>query len=285
MMLVVALAAGGVFDLRLWWLLVPPPVVAGWLRSQRSTAAGRSGWPRQSAPSAVATSGRRGVVAGGTGADLGAAFGAGTQRLLSTEWPSPDRPDLRRHDCRPVSASQRHWRAELARRRRLHLSPLLPVIIAQLLVTALSSPVGVRLRWVLPPPCSQSCSRRSDPDTGVDLRERLTLLRGERRLLPVALIALGVAASLTVPLTISERADPRRTEAATGSAAILDPIEATLALQAIDPPIDLHEIRITDTADEASDRLTSATGARRHSRSTTVADGHPISFFVRSDDA
>jgi transglutaminase-like putative cysteine protease len=251
MMLVVALAAGDVFDLRLWWLLVPPAVVG---LAAFATLTRR--WPVRVASAVAAVAGATAVAvvaSGGTGADFAAAFGAGSQRLLSTEWPSPDRADLVGTIATGLGLATA-LAAELARSRRLHLSPLLPVLIAQLLVTALSSPAGVRLRWVLPLSVLAILFATLRPDTGVDLRGRLTLLRGERRLLPVALIALGVAAFLTVPLTISERADPRRTEEATRSAVILDPIEATLALQAIDPPIDLHEIRITETDDEASDR-------------------------------
>ena len=92
------------------------------------------------------------------------------------------------------------------------------------------------------------------PGTGVDLRERINLLRGERRLVPVAFVAITVAASVALPLALLGRADPRRTQEAIGSAAILDPIEATLALQAIDPPVDLHEVAVTDISSDAEGR-------------------------------
>ena len=193
------------------------------------------------------------IVSGGTGSDLGAAFGAGTQRLLSTDWPSPDRPDLLGIVATGLALATA-VAAELSRWQRLHLSPLIPVLLAQLLVIALSSPLGVRFVWILPLAVLALGFAALRPAPDVDLRERLTLLRGERRLLPVALVALGVAASLAIPLALTARADPRRTEQATGSAAVLDPIEATLALQAIDPPIVLHDVRITEISTAAEDR-------------------------------
>ena len=128
------------------------------------------------------------------------------------------------------------------------------MLIAQLLVIALSSPMGVRLGWIVSLAVLALALAALRPEPGVDLRERLTLLRGERRLLPVAVVALGLAAALAVPLALTTRADPRRTEQATGSAAILDPIEATLALQAIDPPVVLHDVRINEVSAAAEER-------------------------------
>ncbi len=251
MMSVVALAAGGIFDRRVWWLLAAAALVGGaaYLTCRRT-------WPARvgAALGTVATATATVVFAsGGSVADLPAAFGGGIQRLLSTDWPSPDQPDLLGIVATAIGLATA-LTAELARRARLHLTPLLPVLIAQLLVIALSAPLGVRLRWILPLGVLALLFAALRPGGDVDLRERLTLLRGERRLLPVAVVALGVAASLAVPLALVERADPRRPEQATGSATILDPIEATLALQAIDPPVVLHDIRITEVSAAAADR-------------------------------
>ncbi len=251
MMGVVSLSAGNVFDRRSWWLIVPAVLVGA-----AATVTCTKRWAIRigSAVGAVAVATTITVVAsGGSGADLAAAFGAGTQRLLSTDWPSPDRPDLLGIVATGLGLATA-VAAELARRQRLHLSPLLPVLVAQVLVIALSAPLGVRLRWVLPIAVLALAFAALRPGQDVDLRDRLTLLGGERRLLPVALLALGIAAMLAVPLTLLGRADPRRTEQATGSATLLDPIEATIALRAIDPPIVLHQVRITQTGSEAENR-------------------------------
>jgi transglutaminase-like putative cysteine protease len=251
MMCVVALAAGDIFDRRAWWLLLPPVLVGGTAFltcPRRWTIRLASGLGTVVAATTIVV-----VVSDGTGSDLGAAFGAGTQRLLSTDWPSPDRADLLGIVATGLGLATA-VSAELARRRRLHLSPLIPVLIAHLLVIALSSPAGVRLGWIVPLAVLALAFAALRPGPDSDLRERLTLLRGERRLLPVAVVALGVAASLAVPLALTARADPRRTEPATGSAAVLDPIEATLALQAIDPSIVLHEVRIEEISTAAEDR-------------------------------
>ncbi len=251
MMGVVALAAGDIFDRRAWWLLVPPAMVG---LTAALTCVRR--WPIRLAwalgTTAVATT-LVVLISGGTGSDLGAAFGAGTQRLLSTDWPSPDRADLLGIVATGLGLATA-VSAELARQQRLHLAPLIPVLVTQIVVIALSSPLGVRFVWILPLGILALAFAALRPGPDVDLRERLTLLRGERRLLPVAVVALGVAASLAVPLVLTARADPRRTEQATGSAAILDPIEATLALQAIDPPVVLHDVRINEISAAAEDR-------------------------------
>jgi len=251
MMCVVALAAGDIFDRRTWWLLAPPAMVG---LTAVLTCARR--WPIRLAwglGTVAAATAIVVVVSGGTESDLGAAFGAGAQRLLSTDWPSPDRADLLGVVATGLGLATA-LSAELARRQRLHLSPLIPVLVAQVLVVALSSPLGVRFVWVLPLGILALALAALRPGPDVDLRERITLLRGERRLLPVAVVALGVAASLAVPLVLTTRADPRRTEQATGSAAVLDPIEATLALQAIDPPVVLHDVRINEISTGAEER-------------------------------
>ena len=67
-------------------------------------------------------------------------------------------------------------------------------------------------------------------------------LRGERRLIPVVLLAGLVAAAVSVPTVLADRADPRRNEPAKQTAPLLDPIEATLALRALDPPADLYQL-------------------------------------------
>lgn len=238
---IITIAAGEIFDRIVWWLLLAP------------TAVGLS---------ALATINRRwvirlllGVIAalaaivgvvvilGGTIGDVAAAFGAGFQRVLSTDWPSPDRPDLVGTVALGL-ALMTATSAELARRGRLHLTPLLPLLVGYVGVVSLSAPAGLRLRWMLPLAVLSFGLAALRPGVGVALRDRLTLLRGERRLVPVSLIAIGLAAGLAGPIALADRSDPRRNDPPDSTAALLDPIEATLALQAIDPPIDLHDIRI-----------------------------------------
>ncbi|MEP4650469.1 MAG: hypothetical protein ABJ314_09820, partial [Ilumatobacter sp.] len=238
---VVALAAGDVFDRFVWWLLIAPGAVG----SAALLTIGRR-WPvRLSVAMATSAAAVAAIVAvlGGGVADVGASFGTGFQRILSTDWPSPDRPDLV-GTLAVGLAVVTALAAELARRTRLHLTPLLPVILGDVALIALSAPAGPRLRWTLPLSVLALVVATLRPGRSVALSDRLTLLRGERRLVPVSLIAIGLAAGLASPIALAGRADPRRNDPAQQSAALIDPIEATLALQAIDPPIELHEIRI-----------------------------------------
>ncbi len=238
---IVSVAAGEVFDRFVWWLLLAPGAVglAALATSKRRRVV------RLPASVIAAVGAVVGVVVilGGDGSDVAASFGAGFQRVLSTDWPSPDRPDLVGTITVGLTVMTA-LAAEMARRTRLHLAPLLPIVLGDIGVIALSAPTGLRLRWTLPLAVLAIVFATLRPGSGMALRERLMLLRGERRLVPVSLIAIGLAAGLAGPIALSNRADPRRNEPPESSASLLDPIEATLALQAIDPPIDLHEIRI-----------------------------------------
>ncbi len=78
------------------------------------------------------------------------------------------------------------------------------------------------------------------------LHDRMVLLRGERRIVALLLIGGAVVALITFPVSLTARADPRRNDPAQQTAPLLDPIEATLALRALDPPIDLHRVTPDD---------------------------------------
>ncbi len=263
---VVALAAGDVFDRSVWWLLLAPGAVG----AAALVTIGRR-WPvRLSVAIAASAAAVAAVVAvlGGGVADVGASFGTGFQRILSTDWPSPDRPDLV-GTLAVGLAAMTALAAELARRNRLHLTPLLPLILGDVAVIALSAPTGPRLRWTLPLAILALVFATLRPGRSVALRDRITLLLGERRLVPVSLIAIGLAAGLAAPIALAGRADPRRNEPAQQSATLIDPIEATLALQSIESPIDLYGILV----DESGPALGSGVPLRWRTAALTGYDG------------
>lgn len=237
---VVAVAAGDIFDTAVPEVLpaaVLPVVVAFVLANRRFAVR---------AIAAIATVivalGATVALAGGTPGDALDAVTSGLQRTLSTDWPSPDRPDLVGMVGAAI-ATATAVAAELAGRRRWHLLPLVPLVVVHVAVVALSAPIGVRLRWVLPIGIAAIVLATLRPDTGDG--EQFVLLRGERRVIPLAAIAVVVAGAMSLPLELEPRADPRRNDPPEQTAPLLDPIEATLALRALDPPVVLHEVRST----------------------------------------
>ncbi len=243
MLVVVAAAASDVFDRSIRWLLFAPVATGG----LGIVAAGR-GWGVRvgAAVGGVAASSLVVAIATGGGpTDAAEAFGAGPRRLLTTEWPSPDRPDLVATVAALVAIATAAA-TELARHRRLHLLPLVPVALAHVAVIGLSAPAGVRLRWVAVLGILAIAHATLRPGSEQGLRDRLAALDGERRLLPVGLGAIGLTALLAAPIHLDDRADPRADRVPDRTLSLLDPIEATVALQLLDPPIDLHEIAVTE---------------------------------------
>ncbi|WP_041298461.1 transglutaminase domain-containing protein [Ilumatobacter coccineus] len=239
---VLAIAAGDIFDQVRWELLIAPAAVAlvALALLERNAVARVVG----GLVALVGGVAGAALLDGGDGSDVRVAFSSGPQRLLSTDWPSPIRPDLLATTAMGVGALV--WvAAELARLRRLHLVPLMPMGVAHVLVIALSAPNGVGLHWLVPIGLLAAVFALFRPELG--LGERWTLLAGERRLVPLTAIAVGLAAAIALPLAFADRADPRRNDQPESALTLLDPIEATLALQNIDPPVDLHEIRIDGT--------------------------------------
>jgi hypothetical protein len=234
---VLALAAGGIFDQRMWVLVAAAVLPAGVAVSLNR----RNGLVRVLAAllSIVGALTIAVVVSGGSFGDAIDAVTNGPQRMLSTEWPSPDRVEFVGATAAAL-ATMTAIAAELAMRPRWHLLPLVPVVAAYGAIVALSAPTGVRLGWTLLIGLLAIGFATLRNDVGGD--DQLALLRGERRLIPVAVIATGLAALLSVPIDLGLRADPRQNEPPEQTAPLLDPIEATLALRAIDPPIPLHLI-------------------------------------------
>ena len=242
--LIVGAAAGGIFDHFEWALIGAPvlPTVAALL------LVGRSGPIRAlGAGTAIVMSVVVAVILGGGGAgDIIDAFTSGIQGLLSTDWPSPTRAYLIGAVV-AVAATSTAVSDALAIRRRSHLLPLLPLLLCYLGVIALSSPQGVVWRWLilLGVVAAVFAMFRNDGT----LHDRMVLLRGERRAIPLLLITIAVVAFIAVPVSLATRADPRRNDPAETTAPLLDPIESTLALRNLDPPIDLH--RVTPLSEES----------------------------------
>ncbi len=171
------------------------------------------------------------------------AFTSGIQGLLSTDWPSPERADLI-GTVVAVIATATAISDELAARRRFHLLPLLPLVSCYLAAVALSAPRGVTWSWLIALGAVATLFSMLRNDGTLD--DRMVLLRGERRIVGLLLVAMTLVALVAVPLSFTTRADPRRNDPAEQTAPILDPIEATLALRALDPPIDLHRVTSPD---------------------------------------
>jgi protein-glutamine gamma-glutamyltransferase len=233
--LVVGAAAGGIFDHSAVGLVLAPvlPTAAALL-----TAGARARWRLAAAVGSVVATGALAALAHDGGArDVTTAFTGGVQRLLSTEWPSPRTPELI-VTVAVVIATAAAISHELARHRRLHLVPLLPLLLCALAVIGLSAPLGVRWWWLVPlgAVAVLVAMLRNDGT----LHDRVVLVRGERRIVPLLLIGAAIVGLVTVPLVLTDRADPRRDVPAGQTLPLLDPIQATVALRALDPPIDLH---------------------------------------------
>lgn len=183
------------------------------------------------------------IIVGGTVGDLPDALTSGFQGLLSTEWPSPTRPDLI-GTVVFVLAAATALSVELAVRRRAHLLPLVPLLGSYVAVIALSAPLGAH--WTSTVALGVLAASFALLRNSGALRDRLVLLRGERQLGPMLLMVALMAGGLTIPLSLTARADPRRNEPPAQTAPILDPIEATLALRDLDPAVDLHVVAPND---------------------------------------
>lgn len=276
---VLALAAGQIFDeLRpelLVGALVPGVAVMAatgrrWaiqvavagvsILSATALAVALSGWTS----GGDAGGGGGASATGGTGgtdmwSDVRAAIVSGPRRVLSTDWPSPIRPDLIGAIAALVAICTAVG-ALLAARQRWHLFPLVPMAVLLGAIAAAGAPAGPLLTWLAPLAVLGPAFAASSPGLastavpghtasigGVTSTGRMRVLLGERRGLLFSVFATAIAVTVSVPLTLTDRADPRRPEPALGTAVLLDPIEATVALRALDPPVDL--IRITVETD------------------------------------
>lgn len=234
---VVGAAACGIFDQFEWALLAAPLAPA----AIAVLLLGRRGWIRAGgAAIAVIASAAIAVAVndGGVG-DLVDAFSSGVQGLLSTDWPSPSTPELI-GTVAAVIATATAVSSELASRRRVHLLPLAPLIAVYIAAVGLSAPLGVDWWWLgLLAGVSIVFAMLHNEGS---LHDRIVLLRGERRLVPLILIAVALVVTVAIPVSLTARADPRRNDPAEQTAPLLDPIEATIALRQLDPVRTLHVV-------------------------------------------
>jgi hypothetical protein len=236
---VIGIGAGGIFDEFQWPLMTAPLAPALVL----IVVVDRSVWLRLPAAAAavIASVAVALVATDGSIGQLVDSFTDGPQRLLSTEWPSPVRGDLV-GTVTALIATCVVASAELARRKRWHLAPLTPLLLVAVIVVGLSAPLGVR--WGLLVAVGATSVVFATLRADDELRRRLRLLRGERRLVPLLLVAAATTAVVSIPIGLEARADPRRNDTAQQTAPVLDPIQATTALRSLDPPIVLHEIEM-----------------------------------------
>lgn len=234
---VLALAASDIFDQRIWSFLLAAviPSATAMIMCARHFAIRAT----VAVVSIVLSVALVVMLAGGSAVDVADAFTAGGQRLVSTEWPSPASPDLLGATAVGLAIAIA-LAAELARHRRWHMLPTLPLLVEYIGIIAASAPGGVRLVWLIP--LGLLLVGFATLRAGASLSERLTLLLGERRLIPLIVVTAIVAGAVSLPLSLTARADPRRYNAPDTTAAILEPIEAMLAIREIDPPADLYRI-------------------------------------------
>jgi len=234
---VVGGAASGIFDRTLWVLVVaavPPSIAAAALLGRAASL--------RMLGAAVGIGLATGIAVVSESGDVAAfvdAFSSGPQGLLSTEWPSPLRPDLVGAVAAAI-ATATAIADELAMRRRFHLLALLPLIVTYVAVVGLSAQNDVTW-WPLVALAATATTFAALRPTG-SLHDRLALLRGERRLVPLLGIAIILVALIAIPVSLTARADPRQTDPPAQTAPLLDPIEASRALRNLDPPITLHVI-------------------------------------------
>jgi hypothetical protein len=189
--IVLALAASDIFDQRIWSFLLAAviPSATALIVCTRHFAIRAA----VAVVSIVLSVALVVMLAGGSAVDVADAFTAGGQRLVSTEWPSPASPDLLGATAVGLSIAMA-LAAELARHRRWHMLPTLPLLVEYIGIIAASAPGGVRLVWLIP--LGLLFVVFATLRVGASLSERLTLLLGERRLIPLIVVTAIVAGAV-----------------------------------------------------------------------------------------
>ncbi len=181
------------------------------------------------------------LVDGGSLDDATSGILHGPRKLLTTEWPSPAEPTLIGSVALLVALTTAlaGW---LATWPRVHLSPLAVMVTGLTGTIALAAPHRPSA-WTLALIGVLSVTLAL-ARPGESVRQRGRTLLGERTLAISGIAIVGAAILVSGTITWANRADPRRVEDATLTAVLIDPLEATVALRQVDPPIELF--RITD---------------------------------------
>lgn len=181
------------------------------------------------------------VLAGGeVPADVVVAATDGVARVLSTEWPSPDAPDLVATTTLAIAVATT-LAVGLARWRRAHLAPLVPLLVAFVAVVAASAPSGAAVvALVVAGLAALAFALFGREATAVQWAHVVA----ERRLVPTLAVAVVIALGVSLGLSMTTRADPRSDDPVTDEVVGLDPIEAVEALRAIEPAIDLYRVSV-----------------------------------------
>ncbi|MDW3215445.1 MAG: transglutaminase domain-containing protein [Ilumatobacteraceae bacterium] len=163
----------------------------------------------------------------------------GPRQLLTTEWPSPAVPSVVGAVALLVGVTVA-IALDLAGRARWHLAPLGVIAIGWVAALSIGAPVRPPI-WVfaLGGVCAVVFAlTRHDRGvagaSGVLAADRTIAMS----VVAIAAVTLGTASAVAW----ADRADPRRTADAETNAAVLDPIEAMVALRRADPPFPLFSI-------------------------------------------
>ncbi len=184
------------------------------------------------------------LIADGKVSDAGTAILDGPKQLLSTEWPSPVTPTLIATVAVLIALAMA-WAMATVSREGTHLAPLGGIIAGLTACIALAAPTR--------PPNWQLAILGllavlfglSRPGESLKLRCRSVF--GDRTLAMSAVAIVAIVIGGSGLIAWAERSDPRRTEDASISATLIDPLEATAAMRAAQPPVELF--RLTDRSE------------------------------------
>lgn len=179
------------------------------------------------------------LAAGGSTDDAGSALVRGPRQLLTTEWPSPTVPSVVGAVALLVGATVA-IALDLAGRERLHLAPLAALAIGWTAALAIGAPVRPPIWIFVAAACVAGLLALARHDRGIT---GVSGLLAADRTVAISVVAIAVAGVATASAVAwADRADPRRTEDAETNAAVLDTIEAMVALRRAVPTFDLFAI-------------------------------------------
>jgi transglutaminase-like putative cysteine protease len=232
-----AVVAGGVFDGTQAPLFVVPVLVG-----PAALAVHRRRWPARVGVALLAACG--GVVlavvlAGGSVGDAAEGVLRGPRRLLTTEWPSPSDPTIIAAVAALIAVVTAAA-VDLAGRERLHLTTFVPIVTGLATLFALGAPVRPAPWVTVALGVTSALVVVARP--GDTLATRRRTLVGERTLLVSVVTIVAVAIGTSATFAWADRANPRRIEDAELTAALVDPVEAMVALRKAEPVFDIIEL-------------------------------------------